>query len=199
MSYPYDNVYLPHVLALTCPDCAKEAFFEFPSCVKIRLRKDIPYFEKSKYFEYHKAPERDGKSVNLAFYFHKLHGHSFPEITDLPDGYEMSDWARSSFLYREHGKDEGTLFCIACGLRRKHQLSWPQEAYFQITYKGKVLWAYDRRCAAELLDYIASKDRERADYQYRAFLLTVPSFFQTKAARDEVVKRLSASLGSTAK
>lgn len=194
MSFPYEYIYMPHVLAVTCPGCAKEAFFEFPARVKIRLRKDIPYFESSKYFEYRKTSDHDGTNINLAFYFHKLHGHSFPQISDLPEGYEMSDWSRSNYGYRQYGNDEGTIFCIGCGLRRKHTLSWPQDAYFQITYKGKVLWSYDRRHTAELLDYIASKDRERADYKYRAFLLTVPSYFQTKAARHEIVKRLSAKL-----
>lgn len=194
MSLPYEYTYMPHILALTCPNCAKEAFFEFPSCVKISLRKDIPYFESSEYFEYRKVPDHDGTSVNLAFYFHKLHGHGFPHITDLPEGYEISDWGHTNYHYRQYGNSDGTVFCISCGLRRKHTMSWPDEAYFQITYKGKVLWSYDRRHTAELLDYIGSKDRERADYKYRAFLLTIPSYFQARSARAEITKRLSAKL-----
>ncbi|MEP3890427.1 MAG: hypothetical protein ABJN69_08155 [Hellea sp.] len=194
MTLPYQDNPITHVVAIACPSCGKEANFEFAEYVKVSLRKDIPYFQNSKFFEHRKVSNSDGQGVNLAFYFHKLHAHGFPAIDDLPEGYAVSDWAHYDHLYRSYKYDAGTVYCIPCGLRRKHQLVWPSEAYFQIDYKGHVLWAFNRRSAAELKDFIQSKERGRSQYEYRSFLLKLPPQFLAKSARNTVVKRLSAKL-----
>lgn len=195
MTLPYQDNPITHVVAIACPGCGKEAFFEFAEYVKIQLRKDIAYFQNSKFFEHRKVNNSDGQGVNLAVYFHKLHGHGFPAIDDLPAGYTMSDWAHYDHLYRSFKYNAGTVFCIPCGLRRKHELFWPNEAYFQIDYKGHVLWAFDRRCAAELLDFIQSKGRDRSKYNHSTFLLKLPPHFLARNARDTVAKRLAVKLG----
>ena len=197
MTLPYQDNPITHVVAIACPNCRKEAFFEFAEYVKIRLRKDVSYFQNSKYFEHRKVRNSDGQGVNLAVFFHKLQGHGLPAIDDLPAGYAMSDWTHYDHLYRSFKYNWGTAFCISCGLRRKHELSWPQEAYFQIVYKGHVLWAFDRRCAGELLNFIQSKDRDRSKYNHSTFLLKLPPQFLAKNARDTVVKRLTQKLEMT--
>lgn len=83
----------------------------------------------------------------------------------------------------------GVVACRACGCRRKHDLEWPEEAYFQIEYKGKALWAFDRERAGELLENVRSEDRNRQGFKWRSFLMHVPSHFPRKAAREAVSKK----------
>lgn len=198
MTLPYEDNPMPHVLAVQCPECRQEAVFDFAECVKIRLRKDLGYFQKSKFFDCKKVTDYYGVGVNLACYYHKLTQNSLPNISDLPDGYSMSDWEHSNYIYRAYGFDAGTIVCRNCGLRRKHGLSWPSDAYFQIEYRRHILWAFNRESAVELLDFVRSKDRDRSKYKYRSFLLKMPPEFLAKNARDEVTKRLSARLGMKA-
>lgn len=183
---------MPYQVAIQCPDCAREALFAFFECVEIRFKKDIEYFKQSPLFEYRKVIY-DGVGVNLACYYHRLSQNSLPDITDLPDGYSMADWEHG-FRYRMYGFNDGTIVCHDCGHRKKHVLSWPGEAYFQIEYKQKMLWAYDRDSTVELLDYICSKNRDRARYKYRSFLLHLPAHFQAQNARAHIIKYLSAKL-----
>lgn len=193
MTMPYQDNPMPYELAVTCTDCGHEALFVFMECAKIRLNKDIDYFECSPLFEHQKIMY-DGVGVNLACYYHKLHQNTLPDIDDLLDGYSVADWGqryRYGFMY---GLKTGSMVCQSCGLRRKHVLSWPQDAYFTIDYKGQTLWAYDRSHAVELLDYIRSKNRDRTKYKHRSFLLHLPSHFQAQKARDHITKRLSEKL-----
>jgi hypothetical protein len=106
----------------------------------------------------------------------------------LPGGYSPEDWDHSPYLYRSHGLDIGSVTCQSCGYRKKHSLNWPDEAYFQIDYKGKVLWAFDRESATVLRDYVRSETRQR-DGKWKAFLLHIPSHFLKKKAREEVSKK----------
>ena len=194
MTLPYEDNPMPHVLSVQCPDCKHEAVFEFSECVRIRRTHDIKYFKASPMFEHKKASNRDGQGVNLACYYHKLTQHTLPEISDLPDGYSMADWEHSSYMYRPYEFDAGTVICRSCGLRRKHNLSWPSDSYFQIHHKQQILWAFDRESAVEILDFIRSKNRDRSKYKYRSFLLKIPPQFLDKKVRDVVAKRLSARL-----
>jgi len=90
---------------------------------------------------------------------------------------------------------------------KKHNLKWPEEAYFQINYKGQVLWAFDRKYALKLLSYIESKERKKRIVGYSGkpwntiisqdwFLRHIPEHFQTAKARPEIVKKLKSILGS---
>lgn len=195
MSQPYDYRVMTHRVSVPCPACLKEAFFEFAEAVKIRERKDIPYFKTSKFFDYAREKNQYGGHLNYAYYYHGLHlQHGFPALSDLPSGYKMEDWAHPPYLLRSFIHNLGTLFCLHCGMRRKHGLDWPEEAYFQISYKEQVLWAYDRRCAGELMAYIQSTDRKRGSYKFKPFLLKVPAHFLTQKARAAVVKRLKAKV-----
>jgi len=199
MTLPYEHDPMPPVLSVQCPDCSHEAAFEFAEWVNIRLRKDLDYFQKSKLFEFKKMSDHDGQGVNRAYYYHNLTHHSLPDISDLPDGYTVEDWQHSHHMYRPYNFDTGridagSVVCAGCGLRRKHSLSWPSEAYFQVEYKRHILWAFDRVSAVELLDFIQSKDRDRSKYKYRHFLLKIPPQFLNKKVRNVVTKRLSATL-----
>jgi len=102
-------------------------------------------------------------------------------------------------------KNTGSIRCSCCLIQRKHSLNWPSDAYFQITYKGKVLWAFDRKYTLKLLSYIESKERKKRIVGYSGqpwntvysqdwFLRHIPEHFQSAKARPEIVKKLKSIL-----
>ncbi len=97
--------------------------------------------------------------------------------------------------------NEGVLVCKTCPSAQRYKLNWPEDAYFQITYKGQKLWAYNRAFAVSLLAYLESETRKKtmvSDGGARAtrpFLNSVPTLFQTAKARPIVVRALKQKLG----
>ena len=129
--------------------------------------------------------------------------NALENIDDLPDGYTPKSW--KPVIYRYVGAkravfasidDEGVLTCKSCPAVRRYKLNWPEDAYFQITYKGQRLWAYNREFAVSLLDYLESE--MRASTNSRPFLNSVPAVFQTSKARPNVVRALKQKLGVAA-
>ena len=118
-------------------------------------------------------------------------------VDDLPEDYKPSDWHHSVSQGSPRRVDLGTLVCPACGKRRKHTLDWPQDAYYQIEHRGEVLWAFDRECASELLEYVKSSDRKREGYRYKLFLMKVPGVFLGQKVRGAISKKLQGLLSSS--
>jgi hypothetical protein len=185
----YDWNPMPHRLDVTCPACGKRAVFEFAEIVRIRP-KDREYFKTSKLFDCRVFQDSCGHNWRGAVYYAGLHGGSSAELRHLPDGYKSEYWAHSPYLYRSHGLDIGAVRCNNCGVRRKHDLAWSDDAYFKVDYKGQRLWAFDRESAAELRDYIASPDRGLRHRTWKAFLRHVPTLFKERGTRQTVLKRL---------
>jgi hypothetical protein len=190
MTAPYEWNPMPHTLDVKCPRCAQQAYFEFAEVVRIKEKKDVQFFKDSDQFEYLLCQNRLGHKWHAALFFPGLHGRTVNTIRELPDGYAPSEWAHSKYLYRSSNRDVGSVDCSQCGLRQIHHLKWPQDAYYQIEYKGQILWAFDRETANELKEYILSKDRDRAKFQWQFFLLHVPAIFLKQNAREEIVKKL---------
>ena len=42
---------MPHIVDVRCPECGGYAEFEFAEMVRIKLKKDVEFFKKSKLFE----------------------------------------------------------------------------------------------------------------------------------------------------
>ncbi len=185
---------MPHVLAVTCPGCTAEARFEFAEMVEIRLRQDVPYFQNSRDFEYLKVRSYGGGFANAAVYFHGLSRRALDVISDLPEGYNPAKWRHSRYLFRSHGSDMGAVICRNCDWRRKHVLSWPKDAYFQISYKSSVLWAFDREHALEILTFIGSEARTPSTFKFARSLQKLPAHFVSSKARVTVTNRLEALL-----
>ena len=185
---------MPHIVDAGCPDCGGHAKFEFAEDARIHLRKDIAYFQNSKEFDYFKAQEHDGGTFHKALYFHGLGRRDLAAIDDMPHGYSAADWQHSQYWMRSHDGRAGAILCDACGLNRKHDLDWPNDAFYQIEYRNSVLWAFNRDSASELLTYIESEDRTRQNFTYSNFLMKIPTVFLTKKARGTVAKRLTAVL-----
>ena len=189
-------------VTVRCPTCALIAEFEFANIIQITRKSNISYFENSKHFD---VIDREGWS-KYKLYYHAVHYPSISprleNIKDLPENCGTDNWQkRASYPNIIHHKHYGTIQCNTCKSASKHQLEWPEEAFFQIGYKGKTLWAYDRETAIKLLGYIQSKDRRKRielspDYVVQdAFLRKIPEHFQTAKARDIIVKKLKKVLG----
>ncbi|WP_193368082.1 hypothetical protein [Pelagibius marinus] len=183
MTEAYDWYRMPHRVSIRCPNCGSPAEYEFAAVARIKRKADIEYFQKSGSFEYHLFEDSSGSRWHGAVFYHGLGGITLGEVSDLPEGCRAEDWHHS------HGLSAGSVTCHACGCRRMHTLKWPDEAYFQIDYKGKVLWAFDRESATVLLDYVRSETRQR-DGKWKAFLLHIPSHFLKKKGREEISKKL---------
>ena len=195
MTGPYELNPMPYVLDVRCPDCGGHAKFEFAESADIHLRKDITYFQNSKDFEYVREQSSSGQTQHTALYFHRLGRRELSAIGDLPQGYSAGDWEHSKYLRMASFCHTGAILCAKCGLNCKHELDWPGDAFFQIEYRNNVLWAFDRDIASELLEYIASQDRDRHRFRHHLFLMKIPSVFLSKKARETVVKKLAAVLG----
>jgi hypothetical protein len=181
---------MPHIVDVRCHNCGSRALFEFAELVKISERKDVPFFQQGDQFEYLLCKDSCGHRWHGAAFFAGLHGRTVNSIRELPDGYQSSDWQHSRYLYRSSGLDIGSINCPTCHFRSKHTLKWPADAYYQVEYKGKVLWAFHEESARELLQFIVSPDRDRKKYKWCSFLMKVPTFFLKKGARLEVMKKL---------
>jgi len=201
MSNPYYPIRLPDVVSVRCPACGVEARFEYASYVSIPERKYIDYFKRSDHFEYVNEDTLHGRMTHLAVYFHGLNGNTLHTINDLPEPFKTTDWERpwsaagsTDRFFRDF--DHGVISCVACGLRCKHQLDWPNDAWFQIAYRGHVLWAFDRQSATMMLSYIAGDDRSPSKFRHSRFLRKIPAHFLAAKARGAVVKKLEALLAS---
>lgn len=189
MTELYDWNPMPHKVDIKCKRCNNLATFEFAEAVRIKLKKDVPFFQNSSQFEYQLLADSCGHKYHAAFYFSGLHG-SESSITELPEGYRASDWSHSKYLMRNHGYDIGSVTCKYCSVLDIHYLNWPLEAYYSLTYKNNTLWAFNRDSANELLSFIESSDRDESQYSWQSFLRHIPTVFKTKKGRPEIVKKL---------
>lgn len=82
------------------------------------------------------------------------------------------------------------MICSSCGLKKKHSLNWPNDAYYVITYKQQPLWAFHREAATALYQYLNENLRDHKKYRYSFFLLHIPTIFKQKKARVPVTKQL---------
>lgn len=190
MTGPYEWFLMPHVLDVRCPSCRGCARFEHAEVVRIARKGDLPWFRESPWFEVRFFRRKHvGESHWGAIYFAGLSGPPTAAIRDLPDGYTSDQWAHRRTWERSHALDEGSLVC-ACGVRRKHGLAWPHDAYFQLEHRREVLWAFHREHAGLLREYVAGTDRTPRRSRYSTLMRRVPTSFLTAKAREAVVKKL---------
>lgn len=192
MTLPYTWNPMPHLVDVRCPACQTRARFEFAELVRIRRVAEVAYFQRSRDFEYQLMDGGIAGKWHAAVYYHGLRRRSLTSVKNLPVGYGASDWDHSRYWYRSHGRDWGTLSCPVCVRPRKHLLSWPHDAWFQIEVRGAVLWAFHEESLLVLRDYIASEQRApQRRKRWSWFLLKVPSHFLSAKVRPEAVKKLS--------
>jgi hypothetical protein len=195
MTYRYDVNPMPHDVAVACPACGREALFETATWVAIPRKKDIPFFKRSRWFQYVNIPNPTGAS-HFAVFFARFSG-GLERIGKLPDGYAPQAWAPSKYLKLYRASMLGTVFCAACGLLRKHNLTWPEDAFYKVDIRGRTLWAWNRAYALDTLEYLAQKDRDRRGFKTRLALDVIPKHFTTAKARQEATKKLGNLLAKT--
>ncbi|MDF4206360.1 MULTISPECIES: hypothetical protein [Pseudomonas] len=181
---------MPHQLALSCPQCAGQACFDFVVARPIERKADVPFFQAHPLLEYWKEQDNCGHYHHYALYFPGLHGDPMQSLGPLPDGYSPSHWQRSAYWYRDHGLDLGSVRCEHCHYAARHHLNWPGEAYFSVLYKGQMLWAFNRESALALHDYLGSAQRNPGGYPWRSFLRHIPGPFKSRKARQPLTRSL---------
>lgn len=180
----YEYWSLPHKLNIQCPSCQRKASFEFAQLAKIQLRKDIEYFQQHSDFEYQRFQDSCGGYWNAAFYYPNL-SVDLQQIRDLPEAYDVQKW---SVPYSSMNK--GGVVCESCGCRQKHELNWPNDAYYVVMYRQQALWAFHLEAAIDLYDYLKEDLRDHKKYRHAFFLLHIPTIFKQKKARAHVTKQL---------
>ena len=186
------------VLDINCPDCGNLAGFTFAPYVRVETNSDKTYFENSKAFRVIEWRGHGARFHRYALYYPRV-SNALENMDDLPDGYSADSWKPVKYTYVGTKRavfrsinDEGVLNCHACPSVRRYNLNWPEDAHFQIIYRGESLWAYNRAFAVSLLEYLEAGLRKTTLYD--PFLNSIPTIFQTAKARPIVVKALKEKL-----
>lgn len=196
MTRAYEWNPMPHCVAVRCPECLAQATFEFAEIVQIK-KADVPFFERSKQFDYRFVESDSGQRWHAAIYYSGLHGHGTDPIRDLPEGYAPSQWDHPRYLVRTASNmNLGSVRC-QCGIRRKHQLIWPRDAYFQLDDHGATLWAFDRDSALSLRSFIASAERDPKAHRWAGMLMKVPKQFLVRHHSDAILTKLDRLLSQS--
>lgn len=89
------------------------------------------------------------------------------------------------------GRD-GVVECAACGAPFAHVLAWPDDAWWQWSIRGRMLWARDRAHARQILEYVRATDRPARPQS--GPLGNLPSHFLSAKVRETVVKAIERRL-----
>lgn len=87
----------------------------------------------------------------------------------------------------------GLVQCSGCHSNRKHKLNWPCDAYWQWEIRSELLWAWDKRHAQIILNFVRETSRpSRHSYS----LKYIPSYFLSAKVRDLVVQKMEHSVNA---
>ncbi len=97
------------------------------------------------------------------------------------------DDARSGYPLMHYG----VVQCDDCHTNRTKVLNWPDDAFWQWEIRGELLWAWDRKQAETIREYIASRHRPG---RFNPAVRYVPSHFLSAKNRDAALKAMDATL-----
>ena len=180
------DLVFPDTLAIICPRCAGQARFRAARLGRVARRMDLRAVRRARDVSLLPPQPDRGITDHRALHWSGLDRETGPP-RDLDEGQGPARW-------QPMDAGIGVASCAACGLRRKHRLDWPRDAWFAIEHRGQVLWALDREMAEELRSFVASADRRRSGLRYQRFLERVPSVFLGAKVREAVVNKLTARL-----
>ena len=163
MTAIYEYWSLPSKLSIKCPACQAKANFEFARLAKIHLKKDVGYFQSHPDFEYARFQDYCGSYWHAAFYYPNL-SSGIEQIQDLPEGYDSKAWNTRYSI-----QSQGGVICESCSYRQKHELNWPNDAYYVVMYRQQALWAFHREAAIELYHYLSEALRDHKNIVIRSF------------------------------
>jgi hypothetical protein len=195
MTAPHEWNPVPATLSVRCPECRNEAAFEFPSIVRIQKLKDVPLFRTHAQLQYTTLIDHQKRKWHAAVLYPGLNARDWTSLRNLPEGYAAASWNPSNQIARTlpslmTDTPTGCLRCQNCQIARRHNLNWPDAAWFQISHGKELLWAWHRDCAADLRDFIRSRDRDPHKHQWYLFLLHIPEAFLQAKSRSDVLKKL---------
>jgi len=201
--YVYTNMPMPHSVSVTCPSCNAHGIFTFSTFSECVDRKDRSYFESSKSFETEWVKHSTGQWKYRVWHDFGRGRKSLDVIKDLPSDVSKKQFRHSSYYWGRRNRNRGVIKCQSCNYNRLHKLNWPEDAYFKTIYKRHTLWAFDRNMGIRLLNYLKSSERKKRVYgvmkthygetkisDYDAWLRNLPTVFQTKKAKVEIVRKL---------
>ena len=159
-----------------CPHCAGHACFREP-------------------FEFRSVAPANGPAHRWGgWYVVERYPHIFPWVAPrgsssqyLTDG--ANDGQGYPLLHR------GVVECEACKQQSVHVLAWPEDAWWQWSIRGKMLWAWDRQHAEQILRYVRATDRPPRSTS--GPIGSLPSHFLSAKVRDAVVKAIERKLAAT--
>jgi len=82
--------------------------------------------------------------------------------------------------------DFGVIACPGCGLRRKHQLDWPKDAFYKAELSMGLLWAYSRQHLVQIRHHVAGDRVPRGNLDMNR----VPKEFILLRHRTRVLKAI---------
>jgi hypothetical protein len=89
----------------------------------------------------------------------------------------------------------GLVECDVCREHLIHTLVWPEDAWWQWSIRGNVLWAWDRKHAEQILEYVRATDRPARSTS--GPIGSIPSHFLSAKVRGAVVKAIERKLAAT--
>jgi hypothetical protein len=93
----------------------------------------------------------------------------------------------------------GVIQCPHCALFKSHTLDCPNDAFYKWEKSGIFLWAFSRKHALVLREYIASKLRKEDDYpSYTDFLRQLPKEVLIAKHRAMILRMLDKTLAEDA-
>lgn len=186
MTYIYDwfGIQRDEGLEITCPNCQGHAHFFFAKFIKIRHKKDDVLFQTHPLFDHIIIKNSYGITERNAVYYPNLYGIKPLTDDDMPEHYHCCD------LYYHYNNKSGVCVCQNCGIRKKYELNWQKDAYYQTTIKNQVLWAFDKEHLLNIKKFIQSNHRNEKAYRNHHYLFHLPTIFKEHKNRDELVKKI---------
>jgi hypothetical protein len=90
---------------------------------------------------------------------------------------------------------KGVVECAGCKAPFVHTLAWPDDAWWQWSIRGKMLWAWNRAHAQQILAYVRATDRPARSTH--GPLGSIPSHFLSAKVRDLVARSIERKLAAT--
>jgi hypothetical protein len=190
MTLPFDfardTSVLPQAVVIQCPNCQTPARF-VPAELEVSTKGSVGK-ALGKDFLIVKAARPKRNYAN----WHREHSLTFI-------GLGGSDIHSSSAFYPvgmyRHVLNSlhGTSICGHCHSPRKTKLSWPRDAFYQLSYCGRLLWFYDRQHVAAMLELLGGKTSVNHPWRYW-FDRKLPTVFKTARARRQLPAKLKRML-----
>jgi hypothetical protein len=87
----------------------------------------------------------------------------------------------------------GWVHCT-CSVPFRHDLDWPEEAWFKVKVHGRILWALNRADALHILSFVCSTNRKGEAVSRYHVIRKLPRYFQLASHRRIICRKFEALL-----